>query len=79
MGVRHLFVHGRNRRIVLRFVSGWDVEQRQRSPVVLYAVAAAVIGGTSLFGGRGKVMHGVMGGLVIGGNLQRHVPMVATL
>ena len=33
----------------------------------LYAVAAAVIGGTSLFGGRGRVMHGVLGGLVIGG------------
>ena len=34
--------------------------------LVLYAVAAGVIGGTSLFGGRGKVMHGVLGGLVIG-------------
>lgn len=35
--------------------------------LVLYAVAAAVIGGTSLFGGRGKMIHGVLGGLVIGG------------
>jgi D-xylose transport system permease protein len=35
--------------------------------LVLFAVAAAVIGGTSLFGGRGKIMHGVLGGLVIGG------------
>ncbi len=35
--------------------------------LVLYAVAAAVIGGTSLFGGRGKPAHGVLGGLVIGG------------
>jgi len=34
---------------------------------VLYAVAAAVIGGTSLFGGRGKPIHGVLGGLVIAG------------
>jgi D-xylose transport system permease protein len=34
---------------------------------VLLAVAAAVIGGTSLFGGRGRTMHGVLGGLVIGG------------
>lgn len=34
--------------------------------LVLYAVAAAVIGGTSLFGGRGRAMHGVIGGLVIG-------------
>jgi D-xylose transport system permease protein len=33
--------------------------------LVLYAVAAAVIGGTSLFGGRGKPMHGVLGGIVI--------------
>ena len=37
------------------------------SEYVLYAVAAAVIGGTSLFGGRGKPLHGVLGGLVIGG------------
>jgi D-xylose transport system permease protein len=35
--------------------------------LVLYAVAAAVIGGTSLFGGRGKMSHGLLGGLVIGG------------
>ena len=35
--------------------------------LVLYAVAAAVIGGTSLFGGRGKAMHGVLGGIVIAG------------
>jgi D-xylose transport system permease protein len=34
---------------------------------VLLAVAAAVIGGTSLFGGRGKTLHGVLGGLMIGG------------
>ena len=33
--------------------------------LVLYAVAAAVIGGTSLFGGRGKAIHAVLGGLVI--------------
>lgn len=32
---------------------------------VLYAVAAAVIGGTSLFGGRGKPLHAVLGGIVI--------------
>ncbi|MBV8979437.1 MAG: ABC transporter permease [Acidimicrobiia bacterium] len=34
--------------------------------LVLYAVAAAVIGGTSLFGGRGKAANAVLGGLVIG-------------
>jgi D-xylose transport system permease protein len=33
---------------------------------VLYAVAAAVIGGTSLFGGRGKMMDALLGGLVVG-------------
>jgi D-xylose transport system permease protein len=32
---------------------------------VLYAVAAAVIGGASLFGGHGKPIHPVLGGLVI--------------
>jgi D-xylose transport system permease protein len=31
----------------------------------LYAVAAAVIGGASLFGGRGKPFHALLGGLVI--------------
>ena len=33
---------------------------------VLYAVGAAVIGGVSLFGGRGKMVGAVLGGLVIG-------------
>jgi D-xylose transport system permease protein len=33
--------------------------------LVLYAVAAAVIGGTSLFGGRGRMVHAVVGGVVI--------------
>jgi D-xylose transport system permease protein len=33
--------------------------------LVLYAVAAAVIGGTSLFGGRGRPLHALLGGIVI--------------
>jgi D-xylose transport system permease protein len=33
--------------------------------VLLYAVGAAVIGGTSLFGGRGRAMDAVIGGAVI--------------
>lgn len=33
--------------------------------LVLYAVASAVIGGVSLFGGRGKMVHALLGGIVI--------------
>jgi D-xylose transport system permease protein len=33
--------------------------------LVLYCIAAAVIGGTSLFGGRGRAINAVVGGLVI--------------
>ena len=33
--------------------------------VLLYAVGAAVIGGTSLFGGRGRAIDGVIGGVVL--------------
>jgi D-xylose transport system permease protein len=33
--------------------------------IVLYVVATAVIGGTSLFGGRGHPLHAVLGGIVI--------------
>jgi D-xylose transport system permease protein len=32
---------------------------------VLYAVAAGVIGGTSLFGGRGKMVGAVLGGIIV--------------
>ena len=32
---------------------------------LLYAVGAAVIGGTSLFGGKGRVLDAIIGGLVI--------------
>jgi D-xylose transport system permease protein len=35
------------------------------SNVLLYAVAAAVIGGTSLFGGKGRIIDAVLGGAVI--------------
>ncbi len=37
----------------------------QGGQLVLYAVAAAVIGGTSLFGGRGKMLNAVLGGLIV--------------
>jgi D-xylose transport system permease protein len=35
------------------------------SNVLLYAVGAAVIGGTSLFGGKGRIIDAVLGGLVV--------------
>jgi len=35
------------------------------SSTLLYAVGAAVIGGTSLFGGKGKMRDAVLGGLVV--------------
>jgi D-xylose transport system permease protein len=35
------------------------------STLVLYAIAAAVIGGTSLYGGRGKIIHALIGGLIV--------------
>ena len=47
---------------------GLDHEGRRIRPEAQHlagAVGAAVIGGTSLFGGRGKVMDAVIGGLVI--------------
>jgi D-xylose transport system permease protein len=37
----------------------------QGGNLVLFAVAAAVIGGTSLFGGRGKPLHALLGGIII--------------
>jgi D-xylose transport system permease protein len=54
-------------------IAGLIYESRQGSmatdidggTLVLYAVAAAVIGGTSLFGGRGKPIHALLGGIVI--------------
>lgn len=33
--------------------------------ILLYSIASAVIGGTSLFGGRGKVIHALLGATVI--------------
>jgi D-xylose transport system permease protein len=35
------------------------------SNILLYSVGAAVIGGASLFGGRGKIIHAIIGGAVI--------------
>ena len=48
------------------FYGEYSTNTADSGQVVLYAVAAAVIGGVSLFGGRGKAIHGVLGGLLIG-------------
>jgi D-xylose transport system permease protein len=49
------------------FFGQYSTNTADAGQLVLYAVAAAVIGGVSLFGGRGKAVHGVLGGLLIGG------------
>jgi len=48
------------------FYGEYSTNTADPGQLVLYAVAAAVIGGVSLFGGRGKALHGVLGGLLIG-------------
>jgi D-xylose transport system permease protein len=48
------------------FYGQYSTNTADPGQLVLYAVAAAVIGGVSLFGGRGKALHGVLGGLLIG-------------
>jgi D-xylose transport system permease protein len=49
------------------FYGEYSTNTADPGQLVLYSVAAAVIGGVSLFGGRGKAIHGVLGGLLIGG------------
>ncbi len=49
------------------FYGQYSTNTADPGQLVLYSIAAAVIGGVSLFGGRGKAIHGVLGGLLIGG------------
>jgi D-xylose transport system permease protein len=49
------------------FYGQYSTNTADPGQLVLYTVAAAVIGGVSLFGGRGKPIHGVLGGFLIGG------------
>jgi D-xylose transport system permease protein len=49
------------------FFGEYSTNTADPGQLVLYSIAAAVIGGVSLFGGRGKALHGVLGGLLIGG------------
>jgi D-xylose transport system permease protein len=48
------------------FFGQYSTNTADPGQLVLYSVAAAVIGGVSLFGGRGKAVHGVLGGLLVG-------------
>jgi D-xylose transport system permease protein len=49
------------------FYGEYSTNTADPGQLVLYTVAAAVIGGVSLFGGRGKPIHGILGGFLIGG------------
>src|ERR1019366_373136 len=49
------------------FYGQYSTNAADPGQLILYSVAAAVIGGTSLFGGRGKPIHALLGGLLIGG------------
>jgi D-xylose transport system permease protein len=49
------------------FFGEYSTNTADPGQLVLYSIAAAVIGGVSLFGGRGKPIHGILGGLLIGG------------
>jgi D-xylose transport system permease protein len=51
--------------IILDSYTGGATSDVNGGELVLYGVAAAVIGGTSLLGGRGKMVHALLGGLVI--------------
>jgi len=53
--------HGHHLRLLPRL----GLHQRPGRDNVLYAVAAAVIGGTSLFGGRGQMLGAVLGGVIV--------------
>ena len=44
---------------------GVDSEHSAAATSLLYAVGAAVIGGTSLFGGKGRVLDAIIGGALI--------------
>ncbi|MBB6628825.1 ABC transporter permease [Nocardioides sp. KIGAM211] len=51
--------------IMLASYSGGVNNNTGGSTILLYAVGAAVIGGTSLFGGKGRVVDAVIGGTVV--------------
>lgn len=56
---------GRRSRDHLRIPAGSISNNIDGGALVLYAVASALIGGTSLSGGRAKMVHAVLGAVVI--------------
>lgn len=50
--------------VYISFLGGYSTSSTDQT-IVLYAVAAAVIGGASLYGGRGKMVHAVVGGVIL--------------
>jgi len=40
--------------------------------VAIFAIASAIIGGTSFFGGKGRIINVLIGGLIIGSMQQIH-------
>jgi D-xylose transport system permease protein len=51
--------------IMLASYSGGVNNNSGGSTTLLYAVGAAVIGGTSLFGGKGRIVDAIIGGTVV--------------
>ena len=74
-GLRDLLADGRARRHRARVAPALGGHQLgRRLDLLLYSIAAAVIGGTSLFGGRGHIKAAILGALVIGVDRQRPRP-----
>ena len=63
--LRDLLDDGGARRHRARLAPALGRHEHGRRHVLLYSIAAAVIGGTSLFGGRGHIKSAVLGALVI--------------
>src|SRR4029453_15268423 len=65
LGVRHLLRHGRCLRMIAASLLQSVQSNAGAGNTLLLAVGAAVIGGTSLFGGHGRVIDAVLGGPVV--------------
>ena len=72
--LRDLLDDGGARRHRARLAAGSVDTGAGGGSILLYSIAAAVIGGTSLFGGRGNVKSAVLGAIVIALDRQRPRP-----